>query len=126
MLTAVLGRELAADGISVRAADPGRTRRTDTGQGDALWMRLFYGIPGARQRCPQDLRRRFDRAWTGQTGVFVTGGKAATLPPDLTSERFQNAFLRQCRARIEQHRQSVSKRRPGLFATYSSGSPERG
>ena len=101
VLTAALGRELAPDRISVRAADPGPNKTQLTkGAGTPLWMRLFYGLlPSPDKGARKIFETGFSPTWTDKTGIFVTGGKVATLPPALQAEGFQQDLLRKCRER---------------------------
>ncbi len=104
VITAALGRELASDRIDVRAADPGPNKtRLTKGKGTPLWMRLFYGLlPGPEKGARKIFDAGFGPQWRGKTGIFVSGGKIATLPPALSSDAFQSDFLRKCRERAAQ------------------------
>ena len=101
VLTAALGRDLASDGISVRAADPGPNKTQLTaGAGTPLWMRLFYGLlPSPDKGARKIFDAGFSQTWKDRTGIFVTGGKVAILPPALQPEGFQQELLRKCRER---------------------------
>ena len=99
VLTAALGRELASDGISVRAADPGPNKTQLTaGAGTPLWMRLFYGLlPSPDKGARKIFDAGFSPKWAGNTGVFISGGKITALPPALQDETVQDGLLRKCR-----------------------------
>lgn len=98
---AALAREFAADRIVVRGADPGPVRTALTkGAGTPLWMRLFYGLlPTAATGAGKIFDAGFSSRWAGRTGVFISGGKIAPLPPAIASDAFGDAFLHACRER---------------------------
>lgn len=101
VITAALGRELAADGIIVRAADPGPNKTQLTrGAGTPLWMRLFYGLlPSADKGAHKIFDAAFSPQWADRTGIFISGGKVATLPPTHRTEDFEDSLLKKCRDR---------------------------
>ena len=101
VITAALGRELAADGIIVRTADPGPNKTQLTkGPGTPLWMRLFYGLlPSPDKGAHKIFDAGFSSKWADQTGIFISGGKIATLPPALQVGTFQDVLLGNCRER---------------------------
>ena len=101
VITAALGRELASEGIIVRTADPGPNKTQLTkGPGTPLWMRLFYGLlPSPDKGARKILEAGISPKWADKTGVFISGGKIAALPPMLQAETFQNDLLRKCRQR---------------------------
>ena len=104
VITAALGRELAFDGIIVRAADPGPNKTQLTkGPGTPLWMRLFYGLlPSPDRGAHKIFDAGFSLKWEDRTGVFISGGKLAILPPALQTGTFQDELLKKCRERAAQ------------------------
>lgn len=98
-LGAALGRELAADRIAVRAADPGPVRTKLTkGPGTPVWMRVFYGLlPTAETGAKKVFDAGFSSRWAGRTGVFISDGKIKPLPPAIATDAFGDALLRACR-----------------------------
>ena len=101
VITAALGRELASEGIIVRNADPGPNKTQLTkGPGTPLWMRLFYGLlPSPDKGARKIIEAGISPKWADKTGVFISGGKIASLPPTLQAQSFQDEFLRKCRQR---------------------------
>ena len=101
VVTAALGRELAGEEIIVRNADPGPNKTQLTkGPGTPLWMRLFYGLlPSPDKGARKILEVGISPKWAEKTGVFISGGKIAALPPVLRAETFQDDLLRKCRQR---------------------------
>jgi NAD(P)-dependent dehydrogenase (short-subunit alcohol dehydrogenase family) len=101
VLTAALAQEVAADGILLRAADPGPNRTGLTkGKGTPLWMRVFYPLlPTADTGAKRIFDAGFSQAFGAQTGVFLSGGKVQPLPSMLRAPGFQRSLLAQCRHR---------------------------
>ncbi|GAC1476283.1 MAG: hypothetical protein PVSMB8_03270 [Vulcanimicrobiaceae bacterium] len=100
-ISLALARDVAPDGIVVRGADPGPNRTPlSTGAGTPGWMRPFARILPTPQ---SGAKRIFDVAfasqWIGRTGIVVSGGSVAALPPAIASQNFTDELLRACRAR---------------------------
>lgn len=101
VLTAALARELAADKIYLRTADPGPNRTTLTrGAGTPLWMRLFYwALPSPAKGARKLFQAAVAPKWFSRSGVFVLNDRAEPLPPALADAQFQQELLREARVR---------------------------
>lgn len=91
VITSALGREIAADRITLRTADPGPNKTQLTkGKGTPLWMPLFYAfLPAPDKGAKKIFDVKFSLQWGNQTGIFVSGGKIETLPPALADPAFR-------------------------------------
>lgn len=101
VLTAALAPQLAADKITIRAADPGPNKTGLTkGAGTPLWMRLFYwALPAPDKGARKIFDPAVSKKWGDKSGIFVSDNKIQTLPPALASQAFQRDFLSKCRKR---------------------------
>lgn len=103
VLTSALAQEMKADGVTLRAADPGPNQTVLTkGKGTPFWMRIFYRfLPTPDKGARKIFDAGFSQHYGTQTGVFISGGKVKPLPSALTLPTFQADFLAKCRKRAE-------------------------
>ena len=99
VITAALAPELAAEGVLIRAVDPGPNKtRLTKGRGTPLWMRLFYSVlPTPDKGAKKIVDAGLPSKWDGRTGIFVSGDSEVELPAGLKAQAFQTDFLRKCR-----------------------------
>ena len=101
VLTAALAPQLAEDGITIRASDPGPTKTALTkGGGTPLWMRVFaFALPTPDKSARKIFGAAFSPKWGNKSGIFISDPKILTLPPALADGNFQQELLRKCRER---------------------------
>ena len=101
VLTAALAPELAEDGITIRASDPGPTKTALTkGGGTPLWMRVFaFALPTPDKSARKIFGAAFSPKWGDKSGVFISDPKILTLPPAMADAEFQQELMRKCRER---------------------------
>ena len=108
VITAALGREMAAERVRVVAADPGPTRtRLTKGSGVPFWMRPFNSLlPSPEHAAGLIFDAGLSAKFKDATGAIISGGRVKTLPDRLATQAFQDAFLQKCRSAVAERTRS--------------------